>query len=145
MPPISRGKVTPATRAKEYIKAWVATQPVPPNPDDLVVGHLFDFTLFKAFTDSISELIAAGENITGVRVYHARSNRRGELPAEEVDLVFVPVGDDDEDYYNIYQRPGGEKGVAGITPVIISESTPCPNICSGKYKENLNCPPGRTK
>ncbi len=132
MPPITRGKVTTVAKAKNDIAKYVAAQPPVAPPDQLVVGHLFNFSLLKQFTDSISELIAQGEPITGVRIYHSKSDRDGQLSKNENDLVLVPVMDNDQDYYNVYK-----KGAMSITPVLISNSTPCPNICNGT---NLICP-----
>jgi len=130
--PTSKGKVTTVAKAKTDIGKYVADQPKPVPPNQLVIGHLFNFSLLKQFMDSISELIAHGEPITGVRIYHSKSDRDGQMSTKELDLVLVPVLDDDQDYYNVFT-----KEALTITPILISNSTPCPNICNGK---NLICP-----
>ncbi|MDZ7650377.1 MAG: hypothetical protein U5K54_26340 [Cytophagales bacterium] len=132
MPPITRGKVTTVAKAKNDIAKYVAGTTTSGTTRSTGRGHLFNFSLLKQFTDSISELIAQGESITGVRIYHSKSDRDGQLSKNENDLVLVPVMDNDQDYYNVYK-----KGTMSITPVLISNSTPCRNICNGT---NLICP-----
>lgn len=131
---MSNGKPINVTSAKQIIRKYVddtVAQTSTPE-ENLVVGHLFDFELIKGFIDSVSELIKQGENISGVRVYHAKSNRDGAISKVENDLVLVPVLSDGNDYYNVYPpRP------ALVSPLIVGNSTPCPNVCNNK---NLNCP-----
>ena len=125
------GKAVSVTKAKAAIAAYVREHPIAVPPDGHVYAHLFNFALLKDFVDSISELIRQGETITAVRIYHAKS-KRGTLTTEESDLVFVPVLSDDRDYYNVFKE-------ILISPVIIGESTPCPNICNEDGKQ-LGCP-----
>jgi len=120
------------TNIKKYVDDQVALTATPEA--QLVVGHLFDFSLIEDFVNSISDLNTKGANISGIRIYHSKDNREGRIPNLENDLVIIPVLNDGTDYYDVYDRP--HTLIAG--PLILSDSTPCPNVCDGK--NNLNCP-----
>ncbi len=131
------GKPILVKDARDYVKAYVSERTNPPYniPEkDLIVGHLFDFDLLESFVQAVADLRNQGEKIDAIRIYHAKSNRGGAMTKDESDLVIVPVMDDNSDYHMVYMRP---KSLTAFYPLIIAESTPCPNICNGK---SINCP-----
>ena len=99
---------------------------------DLVVGHLLDLSLMQNFMTEINSLNGQGKNITGIRIYYAKSTRL--TVTKEYDVVVVPVRADGTDYYPVYDRPKASStmSVAAAPPTDpggVGGSTPCPNVC----------------
>lgn len=106
---------------------------------NIVVGQKFDLDVLRTFLDAIDRHDKRSE-IDAVRIYFAKSNRRGKYKSTSYDVVLVPVlkknyGDDyDRDLHAVYQRV--EKDIPDAT--IIGNSLPCPNVCP-PGKKNIGC------
>lgn len=101
-----------------------------------VKGHLFDLDKWTQFVDNIAKYngqagLPNDARVAYVRVYYSRSSRGGHT--NEKDLVIVPVMASGVDLYEVSGKVFSEDN-------ILSESTPCPNLCGDKDGRNLNCP-----
>lgn len=101
-----------------------------------VKAHLFDLDKFKEFVNKIAQYngqagLPNEERVAYVRMYYSRSSRGGH--ANEKDLVIVPVMASGVDLYKVAGKLFSDDN-------ILSESTPCPNLCGDKDGKNLNCP-----
>ncbi len=95
-----------------------------------VDGHQFDLSVIQTFVNEINsfnQTQVGTDVIDSIRIYYAKSKRKGAKKAER-DLVIVPVKKDGRDLYTVYTKDQVLEGDPGI----IANSNPCPNVCQDK-------------
>ena len=118
------------TSIKDFIEQEVrqTTTPI----EEIGVGHRFDLQLIKDFILEIDKLNLEGKGIDSIRFYHGLDDRNGNFPSKEYDLIIVPTLGNGDDLHKVYTIKAFEE----IDPLILGESTPCPNVC---HKKVLSC------
>ncbi|SFB50582.1 hypothetical protein [Algoriphagus aquimarinus] len=99
--------------------------------NQVVVGHRFDLALLKEFMLEVDKQISKGVEIDSIRFYHGLNVRSGGT-TPEYDLIIVPTLKNGKDCEEVYQK------IDEISPLILGESTPCPNVCQTGTK-TINC------
>ncbi len=125
---MAHGKPVDLITARKRIRKFVDDEiKISKKPEkEIIVGHQFDLTLFKDFMIEIDRLLIQKVPIDSIRIYLAKSSRGKVI--DGYDLVIVPTLENGDDYHQVYDRPK----TLGIDPLIIGESTPCPNVCNNK-------------
>lgn len=125
---MAHGKPIELDIARKRIRKFVDDEvTISKKPEkEIIVGHQFDLTLIKEFLSEIDKLLIQDVKIKSVRIYMAKSSRGSVV--EGYDLIMVPTLENGDDYHQVYDRP---KSLT-MDPLILGESTPCPNVCDNK-------------
>lgn len=132
---MAHGKPISVDFARTSIQNFITHQQAGQNPippDKMVVGHRFDLVLLKEFILEIDKLIQNDVEIDSIRFYHGMNKRNGRVNDETPDLIIIPTLKNGDDYSEVYFPIEPSE----INPLILGESTPCPNVCQNK---TANC------
>ncbi|MFZ5972767.1 MAG: hypothetical protein ACOYXA_14360 [Bacteroidota bacterium] len=132
---MAHGKAIDLATARANIRKFVVDEMARTHkPEkDIIVGHRFDLSLVKDFMLEIDKLLISKVPIDSIRIYLAKSSRNE--VQDGYDLVIVPTLANGDDYHIVYPRP--QALTASMDPIILSMSTPCPNVCQNKA---VSCP-----
>ncbi|WP_131539147.1 hypothetical protein [Pedobacter nototheniae] len=125
--------------AEAYLKEYFQTERIPdPSDEGLIYGHTFGLNKLKtllANIDKYNDTAAQNEDIKGIRIYYAYSQRNdADFPLDPKDgcfkdLFILPVKCDGTDFYDVKDEVSLNDKSARGEEFILGESRPCPNQC----------------